>query len=241
MADMPIRAVLWDIDDTLFDYSGADRIAMARLLELEGLPARYTTPEEALDAWRVITARHWARFAAGEADFGGQRRDRVREFLARDLEDAEADAWFRRHAAHYEAAWSLFPDVIPVLDLLDGYRHGVLSNSSSGHQDRKLVALGVRHRFEALLCAVELGVSKPEPGAFHAACEALALEPHEVAYVGDEPDIDAAGAVAAGLKGIWLDRGQRGGRADLVRITGLGQLPALLSGDTRFGASDTFG
>ncbi|MFF7362647.1 HAD-IA family hydrolase [Streptomyces sp. NPDC008125] len=238
---MPIRAVLWDVDDTLFDYSGADRVAMAALLELEGLPGGWATPDEALDGWRALTARHWARFAAGETDFEGQRRDRVREFLGRDLEDAEADAWFRRHAAHYEAAWSLFPDVLPVLDLLDGYRHGVLSNAGAVQQDRKLSALGVRHRFEALLCAVELGVSKPDAGAFHAACEALALEPHEVAYVGDEPDIDAAGAVAAGLTGIWLDRAERGGRADLVRITGLHQLPGVLSRDTRFGASDTFG
>lgn len=42
----------------------------------------------------------------------------MREFLSRDLEDAEAEAWFGRHAAHYEAAWALFPDVLPVLDLL---------------------------------------------------------------------------------------------------------------------------
>ncbi|MFD6529216.1 HAD family hydrolase [Streptomyces sp. NPDC060184] len=238
---MLIRAVLWDVDDTLFDYSGADRAAMERLLELEGLPGGWATPGEALDGWRALTGRHWARFAAGETDFEGQRRDRVREFLGQELTDAEADAWFRRHAAHYEAAWSLFPDVLPVLDLLDGYRHGVLSNAGAVQQERKLATLGVRHRFEALLCAVELGVSKPDPGAFHAACEALALEPHEVAYVGDEPDIDAAGAVAAGLTGIWLDRAERGGRADLVRITSLHQLPGVLSRDTRFGASDTFG
>ncbi|MGW0859793.1 HAD family hydrolase [Streptomyces sp. NPDC002690] len=238
---MPIRAVLWDIDDTLFDYSGADRQAMARLLELEGLPGGYATPDEALDDWRAIAGQHWARFAAGETDYEGHRRDRVRQFLALDLADAEADAWFRRHRVHYEDAWSLFPDVVPVLDLLGGYRHGALSNAGAVEQHRKLTTLGVRHRFETLLCAVELGVSKPDPAAFHAACEALALDPHEVAYVGDEPDTDAAGAVAAGLTGIWLDRGERGGRADLVRITGLHQLPALLSGDTRFGAPDTFG
>ncbi|THA62050.1 HAD family hydrolase, partial [Streptomyces sp. A0642] len=35
---MPIRAVLWDIDDTIFDYSGADRIGMRKHLEAEGLP-----------------------------------------------------------------------------------------------------------------------------------------------------------------------------------------------------------
>ncbi|MFD4028272.1 HAD family hydrolase [Streptomyces sp. NPDC058576] len=239
---MPIRAVLWDVDDTIFDYAAADRTGMRLHLETVGLPEAYASPDEALAAWKAITAVHWARVAAGETDFLGQRRDRVRDFLTRPMTDAEADDWFAGHLIHYEAAWALFPDVLPTLDrLVPAYRHAILSNSSSHNQHRKLTALGVRDRFEALVCAVELGVSKPEAGAFLAACEALALEPHEVAYVGDEPDIDASGAVAAGLTGIWLDRRGRGGRSDLIRITGLDQLPGLLAGDTRFGAPDTFG
>ncbi|MFE7239877.1 HAD family hydrolase [Streptomyces sp. NPDC057580] len=239
---MPIRAVLWDIDDTIFDYTGADRVGLQKHLESEGVPDGYGSATQALDAWRAITDVHWARFAAGETDFQGQRRDRVRSFLGRPLTDAEADDWFARHLAHYEAAWSLFPDALPVLDVLAGrYRQAVLSNSSIVNQDRKLRTLGVRDRFEAVVCAVELGISKPEAAAFHAACEALGLEPQDVVYVGDHPDIDAAGAVAAGLKGVWLDRGGRGGRPELERITGLDQLPGLLAGDTRFGAPDTFG
>ncbi|MFD8827269.1 HAD family hydrolase [Streptomyces sp. NPDC059605] len=239
---MTIRAVLWDIDDTIFDHTGADRVGIREHLEQEGLPEGHESLGRALAAWRELTEAHWARFAAGETDFQGQRRDRVRDFLSRPLTDEEADSWFGRHAVHYEAAWRLFPDVLPVLDeLAGGFRHAILTNSSIHNQDRKLRALGVRDRFEAVVCAVELGVSKPEAGAFHAACEAMALEPGEVAYVGDEPDIDAAGAVAAGLKGIWLDRKERGGRPELLRIEGLDQLPGLLLADTRFGAPDTFG
>ncbi|MGN9795174.1 HAD family hydrolase [Streptomyces sp. OZ13] len=240
---MPIRAVLWDIDDTIFDYASADRVGMSKHLAHEGLPEGYASLEQALVAWRAITDVQWARFAAGETDFQGQRRDRVRTFLAaRDMTDAEADAWFGRHVRHYEAAWSLFPDAVPVLDLLaHDYRHGILSNSSIHNQERKLRTLGVRDRFEAVVCAVEIGISKPEAGAFLAACEAMELAPHEVAYVGDQPDIDARGAVEAGLTGIWLDRAGLGGRPELIRITGLDELPGLLRADTRFGAPSTFG
>lgn len=237
---MPIRAVLWDIDDTLFDYTGADAVGLARQLEAERIAERYGTPAQALARWREVTDRHWARFAAGEGTFQGQRRDRVREFLERPaMTDAEADAWFDRYVEHYKAEWIVFPDVVPALDALaGGYRHGVLSNSSLANQDPKLRSLGLRDRFEVLVCAVELGVSKPEAGAFLAACEAMGLPPGDVAYVGDQPEIDARGARDAGLLAVWLDRdGRRGDGPDGVhRIAGLEQLPELLAADTRFGA-----
>ncbi|GAA1430745.1 HAD family hydrolase [Streptomyces thermospinosisporus] len=242
---MGIRAVVWDVDDTLFDYTTADREGLRAHLLAEGLLARYGSAEEALALWREITDAQWARFAAGEVDFVTQRRDRTRVFLGRELTDQEADDWFGRYLVHYEAAWSLFPDVLPVLDALAAtHRHAVLSNSSLPVQDRKLRVLGVHDRFEAILCAAELGVSKPEPGAFLAACEALSLPPEQVAYVGDHPEIDGRGAAGAGLLSVWIDR--TGGRAAVDppggprRIASLAELPALLCGDTRFGPPRSF-
>lgn len=246
LGPMPIKAVVWDVDDTLFDYTTADREGMRAHLVAEGLLAGYGSAEEALVRWRQITDRQWARFSAGEVDFVTQRRDRIREFLGRpELTEAEADAWFQRYVTHYEAVWSLFPDVVPVLDALAGsHRHAVLSNSSLTVQDRKLRVLGVHDRFETILCAAELGVSKPEPAAFLAACDALALPPAEVAYVGDHPEIDGRGAAEAGLLSVWIDRGGVYATVDPPegprRIASLSELPALLGADTRFGAPSTF-
>ncbi|MGW1159557.1 HAD family hydrolase [Streptomyces sp. NPDC002519] len=251
---MPIKAVVWDVDDTLFDYTAADRAGMREHLAAEGLLGGYGSVEQALDRWRRSTDLQWARYAAGKTSFEGQRRDRVRVFLERALTDDEADAWFLRYRDHYEAAWSLFPDVLPVLDALAAsHRHAVLSNSSIHVQDHKLRALGVRDRFEAVLCAAELGVSKPDARAFRAACDALGLAPHQVAYVGDHPEIDGRGAAEAGLLSVWIDRagvrvvtdGQPAARpevpAGLHRIVSLDELPAVLGADTRFGAPSTFG
>ncbi|MDT7843576.1 HAD family hydrolase [Streptomyces justiciae] len=243
---MSIRAVVWDVDDTLFDYTGADRAGMRLHLTAEGLLDGYESVEQAIVRWREITDIQWARFSAGEVDFQGQRRDRVRAFLGEQLSDAEADAWFQRYVDHYETVWELFPDVLPALDALAAsHRHAVLSNSSIQVQDRKLRSLGVHDRFEAILCAAELGVSKPEAAAFLAACDALDLAPREVAYVGDHPEIDGRGAADAGLLSVWINRD--GGYAGIDapvgphRIATLAELPALLGADTRFGAPSTFG
>ncbi|MFI7294246.1 HAD family hydrolase [Streptomyces sp. NPDC050121] len=243
---MSIRAVVWDVDDTLFDYTTADREGMRSYLTAERLLERFGTAEQALARWREVTDQQWARFSAGGITFEDQRRDRVRLFLEREMTDAEADDWFVRYRPHYEAAWSLFPDVLPVLDALAAsHRHAVLSNSSIHVQDHKLRVLGVHDRFEAILCAAELGVSKPDAGAFLAACEALSLPPDQVAYVGDHPEIDGRGAADAGLLSVWIDR--YGGTATVEapvgrhRIATLAELPAILGSDTRFGAQSTFG
>ncbi|MFG2363597.1 HAD family hydrolase [Streptomyces mirabilis] len=242
---MSIDAVVWDIDDTIFDYTAADRAGMRNHLAAEGLLGGASV-EQALARWREVTDAQWARFAAGETDWQGQRRERVRVFLGEPLSDTEADAWFDRYITHYESAWSLFPDVLPVLDsLVDSHRHAVLSNSSLLAQDRKLRVLGVHDRFEAILCAAELGVSKPAAAAFHAACEALELPPHRVAYVGDHPEIDGRGAAEAGLLSVWIDRDGThtavgGPPTGPHRIASLAELPAILGVDTRFGASSTF-
>ncbi|MGW3205569.1 HAD family hydrolase [Streptomyces sp. NPDC001135] len=243
---MTIRAVVWDVDDTLFDYTTADREGMRAHLAAEGLLAGYDSPERALLRWREITDAQWARFASGEVDFVTQRRDRTRVFVGRELTDGEADAWFARYLVHYEAAWGLFPDVLPALQALSvSHRHAVLSNSSITVQEHKLRTLGLLDRFEAVLCAAELGVSKPEAGAFLAACEALGLPPHQVAYVGDHPEIDGRGAAEAGLLSVWIDRGaayaQAAGEVVAHRISTLAELPALVRADTRFGAPSTFG
>ncbi|MFF0482540.1 HAD family hydrolase [Streptomyces sp. NPDC004435] len=241
---MSIRAVLWDVDDTIFDYASADRAGMRAHLAAEGLSGLHGSVEDALRHWKELTELHWRRYEERPTgNWQDQRRRRVRDFLERPaMTDPETDAWFGRYVAHYEAAWELFPDALPVLDLLaPEYRQAVLSNSSIHAQEPKLRALGVRDHFEAVLCAAELGSAKPAPEAFHAACAALGLAPREVAYVGDRPDIDALGAQEAGLHGIWLDRADSGEQAGVHRITDLHQLPPLLRGDTRFGAPSTFG
>jgi putative hydrolase of the HAD superfamily len=231
---MNIKAVLWDVDDTLFDYTGSDNAAALAHIEAEGLTSCDASPKAALARWRSVMEEQYARFVAGEIGFLDHRRERARQFLGARLSDEQADAWFGRYVARYEAAWMLFPDTLAALDALaDTHRHGVLSNSSVRNQDRKLTRLGIRDRFEVFLCSHELGCAKPDPAAFLAACEALALPPHEVAYVGDRLDLDAEAAVAAGLAGVWLDRNGGPHDAFAPRVTSLTELPAVLKNLSR--------
>ncbi|MDX6743914.1 HAD family hydrolase [Actinocorallia sp. A-T 12471] len=223
-----VKAILWDIDDTLFDYAQADTDAATRHLAAEGLPH----DTAALTHWRTLTHTHYTRFTNGELTFTEQRRERVRAYLGPTTPDAQADAWFDRYLTHFEQAWTAFPDADPTLTLLTHpLRHAILSNSTTPLQERKLTTIGLRHHFEFLACSHEIGHAKPAPEAFHHACATLDLPPHDVAYIGDLLHTDAHAAHNAGLHAIWIDRTPTPPPPlppHIHRITTLTALPTLL-------------
>nr|WP_240809792.1 hypothetical protein [Actinomadura sp. WMMA1423] len=100
-----IEAVLWDVDDTLFDFTGSERTGLLRHFEAEDLPA----DQDALDRWHLIAESELRRLAAGELTYEQQRRTRVRRFVGRPLSDTEANAWYDRYEALFEASWTAFP------------------------------------------------------------------------------------------------------------------------------------
>lgn len=88
-----------------------------------------------------------------------------------------------------------------------------LASISNGNAD--LQVIGIADHFVARLHSRDYGVPKPDARFFHAACNALNLQPHEVLHVGDHPELDAAGAMRAGMRACWLNRdGARWPHAD---------------------------
>ncbi|MFE3452952.1 HAD family hydrolase [Nonomuraea sp. NPDC059194] len=230
MADL-IRGVLFDIDDTLFDYTSAERAGLLGTLEAEGLLEAFPSPEEAVALWREIMEEEYTRFLVGELTFEEQRLVRVSRFLGRAVPEEEASAWYAGYAALMNAAWAAFPDAAPVLEALaPRYRLGVVSNSTLSHQLDKLTALGLLGHFgaAAIVCSSEYGKAKPYPGIFLEGCARLGLSPEQVAYVGDKYDVDALGAREAGLRPFWLDRAGGGTRPE-AGVTVIGSLEELMA------------
>ncbi len=80
-----------------------------------------------------------------------------------------------------------------------------------------LARLGLAQRFAAIVAAAAVGAAKPDPRPFEVALGLLGVEPAECVHVGDDPATDVAGAEAAGLAAVLLDRSGRapGSLADL--------------------------
>lgn len=214
-----------DIDDTLLDNATSSRMGLRALIGNDA----------AWPVWRSTTEEHYARFVAGEVDFPTMCRERTRAFFAafgEQLSDGEAAAREDYRMAAMQRAWQLFDDALPCLEWMRGcgLRLVVITNSEGAYQRKKIGAIGLADAFDDVVISGEVGVAKPDPRIFRAACAAAGAEPHEVVHVGDRLDTDALGAARAGLHGVWLNRNgtEHAPPDEVSMIRSLAELPELL-------------
>jgi putative hydrolase of the HAD superfamily len=169
------------------------------------------------EAWRRALREAGAEFT--DADFDAEyaacraaqstsfRRRLAGRFLGddadlRDLERRAAAHW------HYPPA-ALHDDVVPCLSALRtaGYRLGVIANQPS--QVRTAMARdGLVGSFEVWGVSEDLGLSKPDPALFVHAVRTARADPARTVMVGDRLDYDVRPAKAAGMRTVWVLRGE---------------------------------
>ena len=74
---MEIRAVLFDLDNTLFDHAASARACLDAFLQHLGT----ASTDDLARAWLQLEQTIYDRFLADELSFQEQRRERLRQFL----------------------------------------------------------------------------------------------------------------------------------------------------------------
>lgn len=227
------RAVLFDLDNTLYDHEASSRGALAEAaLEFEqtaGLDA---------DALCRTFTRHndecWVLATRGEMTREELRLVRVRRTLAEfGIDDLEPERLSEAYLTRYRGRLAEVPGArSTVVRLLQELPVGIVTNGFPDLVDDKLAAIGLAGLLHPVVIADRIEVMKPRPDAFRTAIALLGLLPSEVLYVGDSLTVDVAGAAAAGLRTCWFDRDGREApsgalRPDLI-VRRLLELPALL-------------
>jgi putative hydrolase of the HAD superfamily len=125
--------------------------------------------------------------------------------------------------------FELMPDALPALDALAarGARLGVVSNWDYDLPG-VLAGLGVAERFEVVATSAAVGAAKPDPAIFRAALTGLRARASEALHCGDSPRHDCAGARAAGLAAVLIDREGRLDDPPCRRIGSLLELPEMI-------------
>jgi putative hydrolase of the HAD superfamily len=201
------KAVLFDLDDTLFDHQHASACALGELRD------RYA-PDIAFEEFAAQHARvlekYHLRFLSGEFTLDTARAARMVELFAAvgtPVSEAKALEASLRYRDLHQANRRLVAGAEDLLDALHGRtKLAIVTNNSAAEQRDKLRCLGIADRFDAVLISEEIGMTKPDSAIFHAALSRLDCAQGDAVMVGDNWDTDVMGARAAGIPAIWFNR-----------------------------------
>ena len=181
MKDIPIKALLFDLDGTLVDTADDFVQILNEQLSDHGKPPLAT---------EIIrnTVSDGAR-ALVKLGFGGQPGEEHFEQLRQEL--------LTRYEALVGEHATLFPGMKKVLEVCEANKlpWGIITNKPRLYTDLLLQRMNLQHRSAITLCPDDVTKSKPDPESLLLAAERLALSPLDIVYVGDhERDIQAGKA-----------------------------------------------
>lgn len=205
------KAVLFDLDDTLFDHryscrTGLDAVrrthAALRARSLDELEAVY---------YRSLNELH-ALVLEGQLTLEMARVERFRRLFTHfgdgDAIPAPEPVAAAYHAA-YRAARRAVPGALPLLRALQPrVQVAVITNNLGAEQREKLRICKLDAWFDVVVISEEVGVTKPDPAIFAMTLERLGCDPVDAIMVGDSWESDIVGATNVGMRAVWLNRYQ---------------------------------
>ena len=213
---MNVKALLFDLDDTLLDYSGGVDRSWTEACTACGAPA-------GIDPVTLVAAiaetRRWfwddpARHRRERVNMLGAWQHIVEfalERLGRPAPDL-AEAIARDYAARRRAVMRLFPDSLACLTELRrrGIPLALVTNGDASQQRYKIERHDLARYFDAIVIEGEFGAGKPDEAVYWHALGALRMKPGEALMVGDHLEWDVGAPQRLGLTGVWMDRGGLG-------------------------------
>lgn len=219
-------AVLFDLDNTLYDYDSYWRQRLCWSLE----PVQAAYP--AIDTADLIEQAIAAGVYASKFD----------AFLQQACihDSAVRTAACQRYRVNDYSVLRLYADALPMLHLLRHHcKVGLITNGPSRTQRPKIEQFGLEHHMDVVIVSEEVELAKPDPAIFRVALQQLETPSSRALYVGDSLKHDLLGAHAAGIDFVWMNPQRRTLPAahpvPLAQIRHLRDLPRLLKLDDAAG------
>lgn len=225
-----IRNVLFDLDDTLFDFHKAEKIALTKTLVHFGIDPT----EETLALYSTINAAHWKRLELGEISREEVKVGRYRELLKTigvECDPVKATAYYESMLAigHY-----FMPGAPELLEeLYRKYRLYIVSNGTAKVQEGRIGSSGIAKYMDGIFISQILGTNKPDKQFFDICfAEIPDFSLSETVIIGDSLSSDIKGGINAGITTVWFNPKGIENDNDIkpdYTIKELSEVPGLLS------------
>ncbi|MGG1664227.1 HAD family hydrolase [Brevibacillus sp. NRS-1366] len=207
--------ILFDLDDTLFDFSACWEKGMQHTIATHPLTADLDG-KEMLEALRRHGDDLWVDVLAKRYDFAQYRQLRLQRSMAdfnRQIGAQQIDDFQRAYAAACMNAVTPDPAVQgTVARLAEHHTLGIVTNGPVDMAFIKLDRLELSEYFpkERVFISELIGYHKPDPRIYSTVVEQLGVQSKQVLFVGDTWEADVAGPMDAGFSAVWINpRGKK--------------------------------
>ncbi len=203
-------AVLFDVDDTLYDQTVPFKEAYAEYFGAEpAVPADVIYP-----VTRKYSDRVYSRAMAGEITMEEMYIYRVQKAFGEfDISITDKEALdFQKIYAGRQRHIHMSPLMERILSFCSEKAElGIITNGPSAHQWNKVKSLRAERwvPHENIFVSADVGAEKPERKIFDCAKRGMGLEDTEIWFVGDAYALDVVGALNAGWNAVWMNRRRR--------------------------------
>ncbi|MBK5255437.1 MAG: HAD-IA family hydrolase [Vicinamibacteria bacterium] len=200
----PVRAVLFDLDHTLFDTERTERRALGCVARAAGVPLG----PKALEAYRVVNTHVWGEYRAGRLTSKELRVLRFHLWLEKIGHDpAPARTLAPLYLDEFSSRGDLISGAAAAVRSVArlGVRMGVVTNGIDRVQRRRLGASDLKAVFPVVVTSERAGFTKPDPRIIEQALRRLRVEPDQAVYIGDDPQVDGLAANRASVFFVWFN------------------------------------
>lgn len=228
---MNIKAILFDLDDTLYDQQLPFREAMQSVfphISCERL-------EDIYKHSRYYSDLLWEDHIKGRMslkDLRIQRISRTMQDEGHPISEEQAlifqETYENRQASIQP--WEAVPSLLRQLRDR-GYLLGIITNGPVDHQRKKIEQLQLHTLVDesSVFISDALGVAKPDPLVFHEVSSRLGLPAVNLLYVGDTWMNDVVAPLQAGWQAVWFNHRKRTPQTAHRPLADIDHLPSLLA------------
>lgn len=229
-----LQAVLFDLDDTLFDHRHSSKTALRVLQEQYPAVLGAVNLDELQGVNLQILNEVHIDVLNGSIDVETARQRRFTQLFHRygtSLTSDQLSEISSLYRVAYQTSWRAASGAITVLTELrkKGIRIGIVSNNLVEEQMQKLRTCGLIDYIDSLTISEEAGVAKPDAQIFRIALERMGCSPNEVVMIGDAWENDIVPARLLGVRAIWFNSyGLSSPDENVPSITDFSDLNAVL-------------
>ena len=224
-----IKNILLDMDNTILDFTRAERVAASKALAAMGIQPT----DELLKRYHEINEDQWRLFELGKLE---REQVKVRRYELL-FDEMGIDASPRETAKVYEGLLGIghyFMDgAVELLETLSGeYRLYLATNGTSNVQKSRISSSDISKYFQGIYISEDVGYNKPDPRYFEACFKDIpSFIREETVMIGDSLTSDIKGGINAGIKTVWFNYEGKSRDDSIVpdyEVHSLDEIPALV-------------